>query len=39
MREHARLAQRNLELALRNKHTRDLVPGAKLITFRTPSAA
>lgn len=31
MREHARLAQRNLQLALRNQGTRDLVPGAVLI--------
>lgn len=34
MREHARLARRNLELALRNQQTRGLVPGAQLITFR-----
>ena len=34
MREHARLARRNLELALRNQHTRDLVPGSTLIVFR-----
>jgi GntR family transcriptional regulator, vanillate catabolism transcriptional regulator len=31
MREHARLAFRNLELALQNTGTRDLVPGAVLI--------
>lgn len=31
MREHARLAQRNLQLALRNQGTRGLVPGAVLI--------
>ncbi len=31
MREHARLAHRNLQLALRNQGTRDLVPGAVLI--------
>lgn len=31
MREHARLAHRNLELALRNQRTRQLVPGASLI--------
>ena len=28
MREHARLAHRNLQLAFRNQRTRDLVPGA-----------
>ena len=39
MREHARLARRNLELALGNKNTRDLVPGSNLITFRSSSAA
>ena len=39
MREHARLARRNLELALANKNTRDLVPGSNLITFRSSSAA
>ena len=31
MREHARLAHRNLQLAFRNQGTRDLVPGAVLI--------
>ena len=31
MREHARLAQRNLQLALRNQGTRNLVPGVVLI--------
>lgn len=39
MREHARLARRNLELALRNQQTRDLVPGSNLITFRSAGAA
>ena len=39
MREHARLARRNLELALRNQQTRGLVPGSNLITFRTRAAA
>lgn len=34
MREHARLAFRNLELALRNTATRDLVPGSGLIRER-----
>jgi len=38
MREHARLARRNLELALRNRKTRDLVPGSSLITFKTKVA-
>jgi GntR family transcriptional regulator of vanillate catabolism len=38
MREHARLARRNLELALRNQQIRDLVPGSNLITLR-PHAA
>ncbi len=38
MREHARLARRNLELALRNQQTRDLVPGSSLITFKTKVA-
>jgi GntR family transcriptional regulator of vanillate catabolism len=33
MREHARLARRNLDLALRNQQTRSLVPGSSLITF------
>ncbi len=36
MREHARLAHRNLQLAFRNQGTRDLVPGAVLI--RKPAA-
>ncbi len=31
MREHARLAHRNLQLAFRNQGTRDLVPGSVLI--------
>ena len=35
MREHARLARRNLELALRSHQTRDLVPGSPLISFKT----
>jgi GntR family transcriptional regulator of vanillate catabolism len=35
MREHARLARRNLELALRSRQTRDLVPGSSLIRFKT----
>jgi GntR family transcriptional regulator of vanillate catabolism len=39
MREHARLARRNLELALRDHQTRALVPGSSLITFRTHAAA
>jgi GntR family transcriptional regulator, vanillate catabolism transcriptional regulator len=39
MREHARLARRNLELALRNHQTRGLVPGSNLITFKTHTAA
>lgn len=38
MREHARLARRNLELALRNRKTRNLVPGSSLITFKTKVA-
>ncbi len=38
MREHARLAHRNLELALRNQRTRDLVPGAGLIRLRNAVA-
>ena len=37
MREHARLARRNLDLALRNQQTRDLVPGSNLIAFRKQS--
>ncbi len=36
MREHARLAHRNLQLAFRNQGTRDLVPGSVLI--RKPDA-
>jgi GntR family transcriptional regulator, vanillate catabolism transcriptional regulator len=39
MREHARLARRNLELALRDHQTRALVPGSSLITFKTHAAA
>ena len=39
MREHARLARRNLELALRNQRMRRLVPGSGLIRFRTTAAA
>jgi GntR family transcriptional regulator of vanillate catabolism len=39
MREHARLAHRNLELAQRNQRTRQLVPGAGLIRFRGDSVA
>jgi len=31
MREHARLAHRNLQLALANQGTRDLVPGLVLL--------
>jgi GntR family transcriptional regulator of vanillate catabolism len=38
MREHARLARRNLELALRDRGTRDLVPGSSLIRFKTKVA-
>ena len=34
MREHARLAMRNLEFALRNQRTRHLVPGSALIRAR-----
>lgn len=34
MREHARLAHRNLQLALRNQRTRELVPGAVLLRRR-----
>lgn len=37
MREHARLAHRNLQLAFRNQGTRDLVPGSVLI--RKPAVA
>src|SRR5262245_16506142 len=39
MREHARLARRNLELALRNHQTRGLVPGSNLISFKPHAAA
>jgi GntR family transcriptional regulator of vanillate catabolism len=39
MREHARLANRNLELALRNQRTRRLVPGVGLIRFRDNAVA
>ena len=39
MREHARLARRNLELALRNQMTRRLVPGSNLIANRKHAAA
>jgi GntR family transcriptional regulator of vanillate catabolism len=39
MREHARLARRNLELALKSQKTRDLVPGSQLITFKTRAAS
>lgn len=38
MREHARLARRNLELALRNQRTRDLVPGSGLFRFPVTEA-
>jgi GntR family transcriptional regulator of vanillate catabolism len=38
MREHARLAMRNLEFALRNQRTRDLVPGSVLIRHRAGAA-
>jgi GntR family transcriptional regulator of vanillate catabolism len=38
MREHARLAFRNLEFALRNKRTLGLVPGAALIRGRAAQA-
>jgi len=38
MREHARLARRNLELALRNQRTRQLVPGSGLIRLRNTGA-
>jgi GntR family transcriptional regulator of vanillate catabolism len=34
MREHARLAPRSLESALRNQRTRHLVPGSGLIRLR-----
>lgn len=39
MREHARLARRNLELALKSRKTRDLVPGSQLINFKTRAAS
>jgi len=39
MREHARLARRNLELALQNHRFRELVPGSNLISFRPHPAA
>jgi GntR family transcriptional regulator of vanillate catabolism len=39
MREHARLARRNLELALGNRQTRGLVPGSNLLTFLSHAAA
>ena len=39
MREHARLAMRNLEFALRNQRTRHMVPGSVLIKTRTGAAA
>lgn len=39
MREHARLAFRNLEFALRNKRTLGLVPGAALIRARAAAQA
>jgi GntR family transcriptional regulator of vanillate catabolism len=38
MREHARLARRNLELALRSPRTRMLVPGSGLIRLRASTA-
>ncbi len=38
MREHARLARRNLELALLSQRTRELVPGSELIRFRSMAA-
>ena len=38
MREHARLARRNLELALGNQRMRLMVPGSGLIRFRTAAA-
>ena len=34
MREHARLASRNLRFALRNKDAFDLIPGAALLRRR-----
>jgi GntR family transcriptional regulator of vanillate catabolism len=39
MREHARLARRNLELALRSPRTRMLVPGMGLIRLPTTAVA
>lgn len=39
MREHARLARSNLELALASQRTRKLVPGSELIRFRRAPAA
>jgi GntR family transcriptional regulator of vanillate catabolism len=39
MREHARLAIRNLEFALRNQRTRHMVPGSVLIKGRSGAAA
>jgi GntR family transcriptional regulator of vanillate catabolism len=39
MREHARLAMRNLEFALRDQRTRHMVPGAMLIRGRASAAA
>ena len=38
MREHARLAMRNLEFALRNQRTRHMVPGSALIRSRAVAA-
>jgi len=38
MREHARLAMRNLEFALRNQRTRHMVPGSVLIRSRAGAA-
>jgi GntR family transcriptional regulator, vanillate catabolism transcriptional regulator len=38
MREHARLAMRNLEFALRNQRTRQMVPGSVLIRSRAGAA-
>jgi GntR family transcriptional regulator of vanillate catabolism len=38
MREHARLAHRNLQSALRNQRTRELVPGSGLIRLRGAGA-
>jgi GntR family transcriptional regulator, vanillate catabolism transcriptional regulator len=38
MREHARLAHRNLEIALSNQRTRELVPGSGLIRLRAASS-